>query len=281
MANSWLRRRPWVLWLQDILPAGAASTQLVKNQLILRAAEWLERQAYQSAAHIVAISDTFVETLRAKGVPASKLTRIYNPATRSPAPAKADEKALHQPRVLAMGNIGRSQALPALVRSFQESPAVQSSGARLLIAGDGVAAAEVRDAISGSSVEMLGLASDDRILEELQAARLGVISQRPGLTEFNVPSRLMNLMAFGIPVLAVVRPDSEVRTLIERAHAGWCIPADRPEEFGPAVAHALDNPSELEQRGAAAAAFARQHFSIERFAADFDEVLERVAGSGL
>ena len=276
MVNAWLRRCPWVLWLQDILPAGAASTQLVESRVLLTLARWLEHKAYRSAAHIVAISDTFVDALQAKGVPGRKLTRIYNPATRVPTGPGPGGVRRGPPRVLAMGNIGRSQALPPLIRSFQDSAAAQRTGARLIIAGDGVAAAEVRSAIRSPRVEMIGLASDDRIVQELRSARLGIVSQRPDLPEFNVPSRLMNLMMFGIPVIAVVRENSEVRRLVDRAGGGWCVPADRPDAFGAAVAEALGDPAELERRGKAAAAFSREHFSIERIAAEFEEVLTRV-----
>jgi putative colanic acid biosynthesis glycosyltransferase WcaI len=276
IANAWLRRCPWILWLQDILPEGAASTQVVESKLLLTLAHWLERKAYSSAAHIVAISDTFVQALQAKGVPREKLTRIYNPATRVPTGPRPEAARQGPPRVLAMGNIGRSQALPPLIRSFQDSAAVERTGAQLVIAGDGVAAAEVRSAIRCTRVEMIGLVSDDRIVQELRSARLGIVSQRPDLAEFNVPSRLMNLMMFGIPVIAVVRENSEVRRIVDRAGGGWCVPAERPEAFGAAVAQALSDPAELERRGRAAAEFAREHFSIERTAAGFEEVLTRV-----
>jgi glycosyltransferase involved in cell wall biosynthesis len=175
-----------------------------------------------------------------------------------------------------MGNIGRSQALPPLIRSFQDSAEAQEAGARLVIAGDGVAAAEVRNAIISPSVEMIGLASDERIVKELRTARLGIVSQLPDLPEFNVPSRLMNLMMFGIPVVAVVRQNSEVRTIVERAGGGWWIPAERPEEFGGTVAQALGDSAELQRRGKKAAQFARRHFSIDRMAADFEDVLAQV-----
>jgi putative colanic acid biosynthesis glycosyltransferase WcaI len=276
IANAWLRQCPWILWLQDILPEGAASTQLVGSNLLLTLARWLERKAYRSAAHIVVISDTFVEALQAKGVPREKLTRLYNPATRVPTGPGPGGARQGPPRVLAMGNIGRSQALPPLIRSFQDSAAVKRTGAQLVIAGDGVAAAEVRSAIRSSFVEMIGLASDDRIVQELESARLGIVSQRPDLPEFNVPSRLMNLMIFGIPVIAVVRENSEVRKIIDRAEGGWCVPADRPAAFGEVVAQALSDPAELERRGEGAAVFAREHFSIDRMAAEFEEVLTRV-----
>jgi putative colanic acid biosynthesis glycosyltransferase WcaI len=276
MANAWVRRRPWVLWLQDILPAGAAATDLVRSKLLLAPARCLELKAYRSAAHIVAISDTFAHDLKAKGVAREKLTRIYNPGTRAPTGHRRDAANQGTPRILAMGNIGRSQALPPLIRSFQDSAEAQTSGARLVIAGDGVAAEEVRSAISSPSVEMIGLASEERIAQELQSAWLGVISQRPDLPEFNVPSRLMNLMTFGIPVIAVAREDSEVRRIVDRAEGGWCIPAERPEVFGATVAQAVGDASELERRGKNAAAYAREHFSVERMAVQFERVLVSV-----
>ncbi len=82
MLNARLRRTPWVLWLQDILPDGAAVTGILDEGTVLRLARRLERTAYNSAARIVVVSDSFAENLRAKGVPDAKITRIYNPATR-------------------------------------------------------------------------------------------------------------------------------------------------------------------------------------------------------
>ena len=35
-------------------------------------------------------------------------------------------------------------------------------------------------------------------------------------SEFNIPSKLMNFMAYGIPVLAAVNPDGEVARIVER-----------------------------------------------------------------
>ncbi len=69
MAAARLRRVPWVLWLQDILPDGASATGLLEDGPILRASRRLEHAAYRSARRIVVISESFAENLRAKGVP--------------------------------------------------------------------------------------------------------------------------------------------------------------------------------------------------------------------
>src|SRR3954447_93241 len=84
MLNAGARRTPWVLWLHDILPDGAAATGLVEEGAVLRAARRLERAAYRRADRIVVLSRAFTANLTAKGVPENKIDLIYDPATRLP-----------------------------------------------------------------------------------------------------------------------------------------------------------------------------------------------------
>jgi colanic acid biosynthesis glycosyl transferase WcaI len=277
MVNARLRRRPWVMWLQDILPDGAVSTGLLGPGRALDAARRLERTAYRSAERIVVISDAFADNLRTKGVAGEKIVRLYNPSTRR-APAESDRKLATDgvPRVLSMGNIGLSQGLPEYVRQFEASTELESGEARLLIAGHGVAAEEVRAAIESRRVKMLGLVSDERLEHELRHATLGVVTQRPGISEFNLPSKLMNFMAYGIPVVAAVEPRSEVARIVESSRAGWVSDSARPEQFPQRIAEALGDRGALERRGAAAAAYAHTNFSPEGVAERFEEVLQDV-----
>ena len=83
MLHAKARRIPWVLWLQDILPDGAATTGFLPEGRLARAARRLEREAYARAAQVVVISESFERNLLAKGVSADKLHLVYNPATRS------------------------------------------------------------------------------------------------------------------------------------------------------------------------------------------------------
>ena len=278
MANAAVRRRPWVLWLQDILPEGAVSTELVKPGRVLATARQLERAAYRSADRVVVISEAFADNLRAKGVPRDKIARIYNPSTRRPSASIPPPPGSNDagPRVLSMGNIGLSQGLPEYVRRFGESTELERLGARLLIAGHGVAADEVRAAIRSDRVEMLGLVSGARLEEELRLAALGVVTQRPGLLEFNLPSKLMNFMAYGIPVVAAVEPASEVARIVESSGGGWTVDSADPERLPERVAQALADGAERERRGRAAAAYAGAHFAPHGMAERFEELLYEV-----
>jgi colanic acid biosynthesis glycosyl transferase WcaI len=277
MAYGRARRVPWVLWLQDILPDGAASAGILDDDsLVMRQSRRLELAAYRSAARIVVISEAFVENLLAKGVPREKIELLYNPATRT---RTAPWVPTSPPRILSMGNIGHSQGLAALVAAFERSEAMRRLGAELVVAGSGVAEADLRAEIRSDRVKVLGVLDDERLGRELSRATVALVSQRHGGAEFNFPSKLMNFMAHGLPVLAVVDPGSEVSRVVQLASAGWVVDSAEPDAFPAAVAEILGQPAQLQARGAAAEAFAEEHFSRSGFAARFESVLDELARS--
>ena len=266
------RRTPWFLWVQDVLPDGAATTGLVREGRVLDAARWLERTAYRSARRIAVISSAHRDNLLEKGVPPAKLHRIFNPATAAPHDRGGERNG--RPTILTMGNIGVSQGLADVVRHFEASAELRSRAARLLITGDGVAAPEVRQTVTTDRVELPGVVSSSRLEDELRTATVALVSQRADVAEFNLPSKLMNFMAWGLPVIAVVRPGSEVARLVEEAGAGWVAAAGDGAALERAAVAALDDPAERERRGRAAAEFAARHFSPEAHADAWEALLQ-------
>lgn len=279
MANARMRRTPWVLWLQDILPEGATTTGIVKNNgVLLASARALERVAYAKAREIVVISQSFAQNLEAKGVDRRKISVIYNPAP-GPDGRVAPERRPVPGRVLCMGNIGHSQGLAQVVGAFQASEDLERLGAELRIAGEGVESNAVRAVITTRRIRMLGVLFDE-LEHELATASVGLVTQRADITEFNVPSKLMNYMRHGLPVVGFLRPRSEAARLIERSGGGWVLDAARPELFGSQLAALLADPTELRRRGQAAQRFAEREFAPHRTAEKFEAVLRRVARAG-
>lgn len=278
MASARARRIPWVLWLQDILPDGAVSSGLVRAGCFIRVARRLERAAYCSAARIVVISDGFGENLRAKGVDAEKIVRSYNPASRPILEAPRDEAGIDPAIALTMGNIGFSQNLVSLTRAFEDSDELRGQNARFVLAGDGQSGNEVRAAIRTDRVRVTGMLDTDALERELRRAAVAVVSQGYDGVEFNVPSKLMNFMGYGIPIVASVRPDSEVARIVERSGGGWVTDSADPAQAAARIAAVLREPDLRADRGLKALAYARANFSPERAAERFEAALRNVAG---
>jgi colanic acid biosynthesis glycosyl transferase WcaI len=278
IANARLRRLPWVLWLHDILPDGAAATGIVdENSRVIKVSRRLESAAYRSADRIVVLSHAFVDNLLGKGVPEQKVELIYDPATRVPRGDAPHPDPGGPPRALSIGNIGHSQGLAPLVAAFEASPELEDVPVRLVITGGGVAAEDVRAEIRTDRVEMPGLVDDERLESELQHATLAVVTQHYAGGEFNIPSKVMNFMAYGLPVLAAVNPAGEVARIVEASGAGWVVDSSRPEEFPRRLAQLIRDPAECDRRGQAGREWAERNFTQSGFAERFDESLRRVA----
>lgn len=278
MFTAKARRIPWVIWLQDIVTDAAATTGLLDDASVgLRAARRLEQATHRSAARTIVISEAFRTNLAAKGVPDEKMVRIFNPSSRhADGPNDLTALAVEPPKILAMGNIGHSQGLDRIVEAFEESDELRALGATLQIAGSGVAAHKVRASIRSDAIQMLGVRYGDEFEPILRSASIGLVSQRADVLEFNLPSKLMNLMAYGIPVIASVRLGSETARIVEESGGGWVTDATNPAQFTRRAAEVLGDPDALALASAAGYAFAAEHFRPASVAQRFETVLEAV-----
>jgi colanic acid biosynthesis glycosyl transferase WcaI len=271
MAAARVRRVPWVMWLQDILPDGAVATAILPGDgHIVRAARRFERAAYRSASRIVVISGSFEQNLRAKGVPAGKIERIYNLASLPVRGGPRPHDGVDPRRLMTMGNIGHSQGLAGVVKAFEASDELAQLGATFTLVGDGVAGDEVRAAIRTDRVRVTGVLHDTAELRDhLLTAGAATVTQRYEGQDFNVPSKLMNFMGQSLPVVACVRPDSEVARILEDSGGGWVASNADPARWATLVARVMRDRGECERRAEAGLAFARRHFTpavgIERF----------------
>jgi colanic acid biosynthesis glycosyl transferase WcaI len=278
IANVRARRIPWVLWLHDLLPDGATATGLVsEGGSVVALARKLERAAYRAAGRIVVLSRSFTANLVAKGVSPEKIDLIYDPATRVPVGA-ATPRVAGSLRLLSMGNIGHTQGLTSLVRAFEAHP--ELTGSRLVITGTGVAADEARAEIIDDRVRMLGMVGDERLERELRTADVGFVSQRYEGSEFNIPSKLMNFMAYGLPILAAVNPAGEVARIMRESRAGWVVDSSDPEAFPREVARLEHAGDEIGELAGNARSYAERNFTQDGFAARFEATLRSAALPG-
>jgi colanic acid biosynthesis glycosyl transferase WcaI len=276
VANVRARRVPWVLWLHDLLPDGAAATGLVdEGGLVISLARRLERAAYRTAARVVVLSRSFTENLVAKNVPAGKIDLIYDPATRVPQRLARPGTREAGLRLISMGNIGHSQGLAPLIRAFEAHPEL-TGDASMLVAGTGVAAEEARAELRSGRVEIPGLLDDERLERELGEADVALVTQRYEGLEFNIPCKLMNFMAYGLPILAVVDPAGEVARIVREANAGWVVDSKHPKAYPAEVARISRAKEEIRQRAANARRYAEQHFTQAGFVAEFERTLRAV-----
>jgi colanic acid biosynthesis glycosyl transferase WcaI len=126
---------------------------------------------------------------------------------------------------------------------------------------------------------MPGLLLSQDLNDELARADLGLVSQSYGGGEFNVPSKLMNYLAVGLPVVASVDPGGEVAGILERSGAGWMTDRIEPARFAEAAAAAIEDPEGLTAKSRAGVEFAATNLMPSSLADTFEALLDEVTAA--
>ena len=247
-----------------------------KNRLI--------RRLYRPfVTHYVALSADLERYLRQRvGVPAARVSQIYNGVDTArfvPPPVRsAIEGCPFAGGDWLVGTVGRLAAVKnqaALVRAVARACAQDSEAAarmRLVIVGDGPQRGEVEDALRASGVA-------DRVW--LAGARDDVAAILRGLDCFVLPSiaegvsnTILEAMASGLPVVATgVGGNPE---LIDEGVSGRLVPAGDDDALAAVLLDCMRDGPRAQRLGRAARLTVERRFSLDRMAADYAGLYERL-----
>lgn len=128
--------------------------------------------------------------------------------------------------------------------------------------------------IRSDRIFMAGLLFGEAMEGELVNADVGLVTQRGDVTEFNLPSKLMNYMAHGVPALAVVPRNSQTASIVIESGAGWVVDSRSLDaELGPVLGEIFARPEELARRGRQGYDTAVREFAPSQVAAQYERLL--------
>lgn len=119
VAAKLFRRTPVLLDVQDMWPDSLGSSGMMQNAILLGVANAACNFLYRHCDHILVLSPGFKALLVERGVPADKITIVYNWADEPPA---VEDRSLPEGfdpddgfRVLFAGNMGAAQQLDTII----------------------------------------------------------------------------------------------------------------------------------------------------------------------
>jgi glycosyltransferase involved in cell wall biosynthesis len=265
-----LRRRfphlPIVLEFRDEwLSTGIELFGFSQSQRARTIARQMEAAAVTNATTVVAVTEAARREIRARfpDEPEGKFELIPNgfDATRLWLPAAQTGSVRSDKIVIAhVGTVYRTSDPTALIEALKSLPAEVAARVQLRFIGH-IEEQRFRDALLqlGAMVELQGFLPQREALALMEEADyVLLISHDP----VNVGAKFYDYLGGGKPILAVIRPDSELRTLIEDLRAGWWAPMDDVKAtcqlFVDAVARGRVTESELRRDNTRIAQYERK-----------------------
>lgn len=240
---SRLLRRPFVFHVQDLQPDAALGLGMIKPGPSVQALFVLEKWSYRAASLVSGISQGMLDAYARKGVPAEKIVMFPNWIPDGSAANAGRNKgasfraanaiALDTPLVAYSGNVGMKQGLEVVVEAgalAQKRSREKAAATRLIhwaICGEGAAKPALEARIKSEAVPGVGLyplQPDDLYHALLGEADLCLITQQRGSGQFFFPSKLLSILQYGRPVLAVADESSELARAVHQGQFGKVVP---------------------------------------------------------
>jgi colanic acid biosynthesis glycosyl transferase WcaI len=274
-----------IFFCQDIFPEVAGLLEDFHSPAINALLERLNRFMVSRAVRIVALGDTMASRLiHGKGADPAKITVIHNwadisaivPSDKRNAFAVAhglDSKFV----VLHAGNIGLSQNLDVVIEAAR-----LLKGRRdivILFIGDGNRRGALESAAKAKrldNVRFLPFQPRHQLRWTYASSDLCLVSLKPGLAGYIVPSKLYPILAAGRPYIAAVEAVSEVAALTERHRCGVLVEPGDAAQLADTITRLADSPAEREAMGVRARV-ASELFARDRQVAAHAQVIDEVA----
>lgn len=278
-------RRGMVFYCQDIFPQVAGLLEDFQSDGVNYVLERLNRYLVRQAKRIVSLGDTMsARLIEGKGADPAKIAVIHNwadttaiePSTKDNDFARAHGLA-QRFVVLHAGNIGLSQNLDVVL----DAAAILKPRTDIVILfiGDGNRRAALeRDARARGldNVRFLPYQPRESLRWTYATSDVCLVSLRPGLAGYIVPSKIYPILAAGRPYIAAVETATEVAALTDRHRCGVIVTPGDATALAAAIGKLAGDPGEREAMGRRART-AAELFSRDRQVAAHAEILQRLA----
>jgi len=290
--TAWLlgRRRhaPFVFNVQDIFPKYVVDSGVLRNRALIRMFESIEHFLYRKADAITVHSEGNRDYLISQGVGIHKLVVVPNWVdTDRMRPGPRQNEFRHKYGldshfiVSYAGTIGYAQDLDTVI----ESAALLKQHAEIafVFVGEGGEKQRLQakaESLGLTNVLFLPIEPWEKYPLVLQASDACLVNLKPTLTTPVVPSKLLNIMASGRPVVANVPPDGDAARIIRQANCGLCLEAGDARGLAEAILKLYRDPHLADELGRNGRCYAEARFSLEVCVRQYEALFRDLIGQG-
>jgi len=281
-ALSRLKRVPFLFEVRDLWPAFAVAVGVLRNPLLIRLSEWLERFLYRQAQVVVVNSPGFITHVQRRG--ARRVELVPNGADLAMFDPDADGAAFRKAHglegqfiALYAGAHGLSNDLHVLLEAAAQLR--ERKDITVVFLGDGKekpALQQRAQELSLNNVRFLDPIPKTEMPDALAAADACIAILKPiEMYKTTYPNKVFDYLAAGRPVVNAI--DGVIRAVVDQAGAGISVPPGDAAALAQAIRRLADEaPAARREMGRRGRAYLAEHFDRAALADKLAALMEEM-----
>lgn len=237
---GFLKRRPWLMEVRDLWPESILAVGAMKPGPVYNLLSTLEYFLYQTADHIVVVTDSFKENIQNRGISIEKISVIKNGVLLNNFQPQAKNTDLETALCLEgkfvlayFGTHGMAHGLDFILRVSQKLP----ENVVILLIGDGAEKENLialHESLGLTNVRILPPVPKEEMSRYISVSDVALVNLKKSDTfKTVIPSKIFENAAMKKPILLGV--EGEAKALIEKYSAGVCFEPENETAFLEAV----------------------------------------------
>lgn len=284
----WLKaRKKWkyVFEVRDLWPEFPIEIGAIKNKFAIWGLRKFEKQIYDKAEHVVALSPGMKKGVMKAGTPEAKVSMIPNMA--KPDKFYPHEKNMEVAKqfgidttkfnVIHFGSMGRANGLRYIIEAAKRLRDKGDDTVRYIFMGSGATEPVIKKLAEDyglHNVQFLGSHKMDVVAEvvNLCDASITTFLNLPVL-KTNSPNKLFDSLSAGIPI--IVNSAGWTKDMVEQEKCGFFCDPEKPEELAEKLLFYKDDKETLEMWGKNARRLSVEVYDKDILSAQVADVLEK------
>jgi colanic acid biosynthesis glycosyl transferase WcaI len=281
--TKWLKRKPFVLEIRDLWPDSILAVGAMRQSILTRFLQKLEKWMYANADHIVTVGNDYRRGLTEKGVAWNKISVVPNGVdiggfrfngNRESARA---EFGLQERFVCGyVGTVGMAHGLEVILQAAELAKVHGRDDLLFWIVGDGACRQQLETEANRralNNVVFAGLLPKSQMPAAIASCDAFLVHLR-GTELFStvLPSKIFEAMALDVPIICGVR--GQAQEIVCESGAGVAMSPDAADEL-------LDRIEIIRSAGRAsfqASTYVKRNFDRDDLASEMLAILNRQAG---
>ena len=278
---------PSVLNYQDFHPQELTDVGVMKNKLMIKIMEHIEKQSYKNADYITVLSRGGIDYVVKKGGNPNKIKHIYNGVLLSDFKkylAKKDfkkkEEVENKILISYAGILSPFQGIDNLLDTAKKLSNYEDIV--FYIVGDGMLKNHLEYRIRDekiSNVKLLPLQPRGEYFNIINSSDISTVSLDDRMKAPCLPGKLINLLALKQPIIAIVPYDSETARVIQKAKCGVVIEPGHTEELENTILKLKDNIGFRQELGENGRKFLEENMILEENVAVYEEIFQELVSN--